>query len=84
MNKEDLIRQIRKAIIAEYGAIEQYTILAEQCDDELVKKVLIKVANEERIHVGEFLHCLLILSPDEEEFYTKGSDEVNKIENKEE
>jgi rubrerythrin len=79
MTKQELIRQIRKMITAEYGAIADYTTLAEQCDDELAKKVLISIANEERVHAGEFISLLIMLDPEEEKYYTKGSEEVDKL-----
>ena len=51
MSKEELIRQIRKMISAEYGAIADYTRLAEECEDALAKKVLIKIAEEDKIEL---------------------------------
>jgi rubrerythrin len=41
--------------------------------------VLKDVADEERIHVGEFLRLLKELAPDEEKFYTKGAKEVEEM-----
>ena len=34
------------------------------------------IANEERVHTGEFLHLLKELAPDEERFYAEGAKEV--------
>ena len=53
--------------------------LAESTDDALVKEVLIDIANEERVHAGEFLKLLYHLSPDEEQFYKEGMEEVEEI-----
>ena len=78
MSKEELIRQIRAMISAEYDAIKMYTILAENCDDESAKKLLMDIADEERIHAGEFLNLLMRLDPTEEKFYSKGSAEADK------
>jgi rubrerythrin len=36
--------------------------------DELAKNVLIDIANEERMHAGEFLRLLHELDPEEEQF----------------
>jgi rubrerythrin len=44
-----------------------------------VKEVLEDIANEEKVHAGEFLRLLKHLAPDEEEFYEKGSKEVEEI-----
>jgi rubrerythrin len=38
--------------------------------------VLKDIADEERVHAGEFLKLLKHLSPDEEGFYNKGAEEV--------
>nr|WP_206075983.1 ferritin family protein [Marinitoga lauensis] len=45
--------------------------LAESVDDELAKEVLIDIANEERVHAGEFLRLLKELDPEEENFMKK-------------
>ena len=39
-------------------------------------KVLKDIADEERVHAGEFLRLLRELAPDEEEFYAEGAAEV--------
>jgi len=36
------------------------------------------VADEERVHAGEFLRLLKELSPEEEKFYAKGAKEVEE------
>jgi rubrerythrin len=45
----------------------------------LAKEVLIDIADEERVHAGEFLKLLYHLAPDEEKFYKEGTDEVEEI-----
>jgi len=35
------------------------------------------IADEERVHAGEFLRLLHALAPDEEKFYAKGAKEVD-------
>ena len=42
--------------------------LTESTDNKLATAVLIDIANEERVHDGEFLRLLYELSPDEEKF----------------
>jgi len=79
LNKEELIRAMRFSISAEYEAVQFYTQIAESIDDELAKKVLIDVANEELIHAGEFLRVLKELAPDEQDFYDEGADEVEEM-----
>lgn len=79
LTKEELIRAMRFNISAEYEAVQFYTQIAESTDDELAKKVLIDVANEELIHAGEFLRILKELAPDEQDFYDEGADEVEDM-----
>ncbi len=76
LNNEELIRAIRFMIAAEYEAIQLYMQLAESTDNKLAIEVLKDIADEERIHAGEFLRLLHELSPDEENFYKEGAKEV--------
>lgn len=75
---EELVRAIRFMIAAEYEAIQLYMQLAESTDDKLAIEVLKDIANEERVHAGEFLRLLKHLAPDEEKFYTEGAEEVEE------
>ena len=36
------------------------------------------IADEERVHAGEFLRLLKELDPDEEKFYAEGAEEVEE------
>ncbi|MBD3246027.1 MAG: rubrerythrin [Candidatus Omnitrophica bacterium] len=78
LTREELIRAVRFMIAAEYEAIQLYMQLAESTDHELVQEVLRDVADEERVHAGEFLRLLKELAPDEEEFYREGEEEVEE------
>jgi len=72
----ELIRAIRFMVAAEYEAIQMYMQLAESTDNKLVVGVLKDIADEERVHAGEFLRLLRELAPDEEKFYINGAKEV--------
>ncbi|MBA2861579.1 ferritin family protein [Methanococcus maripaludis] len=78
LTDEELIRAIRFMIAAEYEAIQLYMQLAESTDNELAIEVLKDIADEERVHAGEFLRLLKELSPDEEKFYAEGAEEVEE------
>lgn len=78
LTHEELIRAIRYMIAAEYEAIQLYMQLAESTDNKLAIEVLKDIANEERIHAGEFLRLLHELAPDEEKFYAEGAEEVEE------
>jgi len=79
VTKEELVRAIRFMIAAEYEATQLYMQLAESTDNKLAQDVLTDIADEERVHAGEFLRLLKELAPDEEEFYKKGVKEVEAI-----
>jgi rubrerythrin len=72
----ELIRAMRFMVAAEYEAIQMYMQLAESTDNKLAAEVLKDVADEERVHAGEFLRVLRELAPDEERFYAEGAKEV--------
>ena len=74
----ELIRAVRFMIAAEYEAIQLYMQLAESTDNKLVQEVLKDIADEERVHAGEFLRLLKQLAPDEEKFYAEGAKEVEE------
>ena len=79
LTREELIRAIRYFIAAEYEATQLYMQLAESIDDELAIKVLKDIADEERVHAGEFLRLLKYLSPEEEKLYAEGAEEVEEM-----
>lgn len=74
----ELIRAIRFMVSAEYEAIQLYMQLAESTDNKLAKEVLKDIADEERVHAGEFLRLLKELDPEEEKFYAEGAAEVEE------
>jgi len=78
LTEEELIRAIRFMIAAEYEAIQLYMQLAESTDNKLAQEVLRDIADEERVHAGEFLRLLKELAPDEEKFYHEGEEEVEE------
>jgi rubrerythrin len=78
ISKEELIRAIRFMIAAEYEAVQLYMQLAESTDNKLAQDVLKDIADEERVHAGEFLRLLKELAPDEQKFYDEGKEEVEE------
>jgi rubrerythrin len=78
ISEQELIRSIRFMIAAEYEAIQLYMQLAESTDNKLAVEVLKDIADEERVHAGEFLRLLKELDPDEEKFYSEGAEEVEE------
>lgn len=78
INDAELIRAIRFMIAAEYEAVQLYMQLAESTDNKLAIEVLKDIADEERVHAGEFLRLLKELDPDEEKLYAEGAEEVEE------
>lgn len=79
LTHEELVRAVRFMVAAEYEAIQLYMQLAESTDNELARAVLKDIANEERVHAGEFLKLLYHLQPDEEKLYAEGFEEVEEL-----
>ena len=79
LTHSELVRAIRFMVAAEYEAIQLYMQLVELTDDKLAQEVLKDIADEERVHAGEFLRLLKQLAPDEEKFYDEGAEEVQKL-----
>lgn len=52
--------------------------LTESTDKQLAIEVLKDIADEERVHAGEFLRLLYELDPNEAKFYKEGADEVEE------
>lgn len=76
ISKDELIRTIRFSIASEFEAIQLYEQIIQATSDEFVKTVIQDITNEEKVHVGEFLKILKVLSPKEFDFYDEGKKEV--------
>ncbi len=77
MTTAELIRALRMNLSAEEEAIHLYESHADATDNEVAKAVLHDIANEERVHVGEFQRLISILAPDEDGWLANGATEVN-------
>jgi rubrerythrin len=75
----ELVRAIRLDLAAEHEAVHLYMAHADATDHPLAKKVLIDIANEERVHAGEFARLLQILTGDEDTFLAEGVGEVDEM-----
>jgi rubrerythrin len=79
LSTEELIRAVRFMVAAEYEAVQLYMQLAQSTGSKLAAEVLRDIADEERVHAGEFLRLLRELAPDEESFYEEGAGEVEEM-----
>jgi len=78
-SKEELAQAVRLAIIAELDAINMYLQFAQATNDELVRKVFLEVAKEEKTHVGEFLAILKELDLEQVKELEAGEGEVKEL-----
>lgn len=79
MNMRELIRALRLGLAAEEEAICMYESHADATDEPLVKKVLLDIADEERVHVGEIQALINILTQGETDLLQEGEDEVEEM-----
>jgi uncharacterized protein len=79
MTMEELVRAVRLDVAGELEAIHTYMAHANATDNPLAKAVLSDIADEERVHVGELLRLLSILTGDEDAFLKKGTLEVDTM-----
>lgn len=79
MTDTELLRALRLNLSAEEEAIHLYLAHADATDNELARKVLKDIADEERVHKGEFQRLISILAGDEDALLAEGAQEVNDV-----
>ncbi len=79
MTDSELLRALRLDLSAEEEAVHIYLSHADATDNELAKKVLQDIADEERVHKGEFQRLIGILSKEEDAFLAEGAEEVDAM-----
>ena len=79
MTVGELVRALRMDLAAEHEAVHTYLAHAEATDNPLAKAVLADIADEERVHVGEFARLIAILTGDEDDYLRKGTLEVDAM-----
>ena len=67
---------LRMAIVAEQDAIVLYQLMARRVKNKKVKEVLLDVAREEKVHIGEFKGLLELLDKGEIPTEKEGKDEI--------
>lgn len=81
MSEAELAQALRVDIAGELEAIIGYEAHAMATTDERVKMVLLRIADEERTHVGELQQVLYMLSPNEASYTEKGKQTVQQQQN---
>ena len=78
MSRRETTRALRLALAAEQEATHVYEALADAAPDKITAAVFQDIANEERVHVGEFQRLLDRLAPGERKLLLKGAREVEE------
>jgi rubrerythrin len=78
MDDRELVRAIRLSISAEEDAVSLYELIADSTKDKDIKRVVQDIANEEKVHSGEFARILMKLDENEKELLTKGLAEAEE------
>jgi rubrerythrin len=80
VKKEELDREILRAgMIAELDAINLYEQMAALAENEVIRRVLLEIAKEEKTHVGEFQTLLLKEDKEQKEELKEGEEEVGEL-----
>lgn len=79
LTKEELVQAVRLDIAGELEAIYLYDAHFQATDDEVAKKVLADIRDEEKVHIGELMTLLKILDPQEAEHFLSGEQEVQEM-----
>lgn len=79
LSEKETERCIRFAMSAEFEAVQIYEQIADATNDDRVRKVMLDIAKEERVHAGEFLALLKKVRPEESDELDEGEQEVEGI-----
>ncbi len=80
VGKRELEKEIlRVGIIAELDAINLYEQMAELLEDGPIKRTLLDIAREEKVHVGEFQALLLRIDEEQKKSLEEGTKEVEEL-----
>ena len=69
---------LRLAIQAEYDAVNLYEQMAETTKNSKIKKTMLDIAREEKVHIGEFEELLRQLDREQERALSSGAEEVGE------
>ncbi|OQB41135.1 MAG: hypothetical protein BWY04_01021 [candidate division CPR1 bacterium ADurb.Bin160] len=79
LSKSEIIGALRLAMNLENEAVQVYRFIAANCGFFNVEKIMKDLANEEVVHIGELIRLIFELDENEQELYTKGFREVEKM-----
>ena len=68
---------LRELLVEEEKAVKDYIDMADKIRNESIKKVLLDIADEEKVHIGELLRCLKELGVCDKPEIKQGKHEAN-------
>ncbi len=78
LSNSELVRAIRLNLASELEATSQYEAQAEATDNLAAQKMLRDIANEEKVHAGEFLRLIEMFTGDEGPQFEEGVMEADE------
>ena len=75
MKSEEVI--LRELLVEEEKAVADYVNAADKIKNEAIKKVLLDIADEEKVHKGELLRCLKEIGVTDKFEIKQGKHEAN-------
>lgn len=72
-------KMIRKSLMEELQAVNDYTKRAYESENPAVKELFLDIAYEEKVHIGEFEEMLEIVDPEHEDAEEEGEEEMEKF-----
>jgi len=76
---EDDIEMLRLSMIAEFDAANLYERFAKQTRNEDIRKAMLDIAKEEKVHAGEFEALLMKLDPEYSKDKKEGYKEIKDL-----
>ena len=70
---------LRLAIQAEYDAVNLYEQMSETTSNSKIRKIMLDVAREEKVHIGEFEELLRQVDDEQERALSDGAEEVGQM-----
>ena len=77
MKSEEVL--LRELLVEEEKAVADYVNVADKIKNESIKKVLLDIAEEEKVHKGELIRCLKEIGVHDKFAIHKGEEEVNHM-----
>ena len=78
LSTNELLQALRVDVVGEYAAVISYEAHAQATDNQQVKQVLLKLADDERKHIGQLQELLSMLDPTEEQLIAQGKQVVQQ------